>query len=340
MKYLTLFIILFLTSSCGEETKEVDDLKLTYDNSKGIVSNLADPFILKHNDKYYLYGTDDLPSEVNLGFKVYTSDNLIEWSEPAGASKDGRALEAEDSWGNWGFWGAEVYYRDGLFYMFYTVEEHLAVATSKSPLGPFRQDIKKPLRDIREIDPHLFHDDDGKAYMYYVSFENFSNDIYVEELNDDWLSTKPETKTRCIWWTQKWENADREYMNWPVNEGSATLKHKGVYYLFYTGNHFLSEKYAVGYATSDSPFGPWNKYENNPVLQQTERLKGTGHCSFVRAPDENIYMVYHAHKDTLNVTPRKMCFDRVEFVENQNSEKPDILMIYMTDTLQEVSWNF
>ncbi len=311
---------------------------LSYDNREGIVPNMADPFILQSGGKYYLYGTDGT-GDVHLGFKVYESTDLVNWGPPAGVHAGGRALERQNSWGTRSFWGAEVYERNGKFYMYYTVEEHLAIATSDSPLGPFVQPQKKPLLPQRGIDPHLFVDEDGKAYLYYVSFENRSNDIYVVEMNDDWLTPRDSTKTRCIWYTQPWENADPKYARWPVTEGSAGLKHKGVYYLCYTGNHYLSQKYAVGYATASSPFGPWTKHEGNPILQGTEHLTGTGHCSFVRAPNGELIMVYHSHKNVGTPNPRKMAMDRCEFVANPDKSKPDGLKVKgPTDTRQIVPW--
>ena len=312
--------------------------ELSYNNSVGLVPNMGDPFILQSGGKYYLYGTDD-GIGVHLGFKVYESTDLVNWSGPVGVHSGGRALEKANSWGTRGFWGAEVYERNGTFYMYYTVEEHLAIATGPSPLGPFAQPEKKPVRSQKEIDPHLFVDDDGKAYMYYVSFENKSNEIFVVEMNDDWLTPKEETKTRCIWFTQPWENADPKYAKWPVTEGSAVLKHKGIYYLFYTGNHFLSPKYAVGYATAPSPFGPWTKYEGNPVLEATKNLQGTGHCSFVKAPNNELIIVYHAHKSATTPTPRKMAIDRCGFVVNPDKSKPDLFKVKgPTDTKQVVPW--
>ncbi|MGV3540068.1 MAG: glycoside hydrolase family 43 protein [Rufibacter sp.] len=336
-KILSCAVVLLSLQACVSQEAANSEKRLTYNNRVGVVPDMADPFILRSGNKYYLYGTD--AKGVNQGFKVYESTDLVNWSNPVGVHEGGRALDKSNSWGTKGFWGAEVYERNGKFYMYYTVEEHLAIATSDSPLGPFVQQEKKPVRPVKEIDPHLFVDDDGKAYMYYVSFENKSNDIYVVQMNDDWLTPKEETKTRCIWFTQPWENADPKYAKWPVTEGSAVLKHKGTYYLFYTGNHFLSPNYAVGYATSKSPFGPWEKYEGNPILQQTPNLRGTGHNSFVKAPNNELIMVYHSHKDTNKVAPRKMAIDRCEWVKNPVKGKPDILKVKgPTDTEQIVPW--
>jgi beta-xylosidase len=313
---------------------------LVYDNVAGIVSPMADPYILRHDGRYYLYGTDDGPG-VNKGFTVRVSTDLVNWSAPCGAGPEGRALNAGDAYGTRWFWSAQVNERDGVFYMFYTADEHIAVATSHSPLGPFTQEVKKPMRAQKIIGGMPFIDTDGRAYLFYTAFDNKANEIFVEEMTGDWLGSKPETRRRCIWWTQPWENSDErpKYKRWPVNEGASILKHKGLYYMFYTANHFKSPKYAVGCATAKTPLGPWTKYKGNPVLSQTPRLRGTGSVSFVTAPNGDLYIVYHAHKDTETVLPRKMCMDKVEFIPNPVPGQPDIPKIHgPSDTPVTVPW--
>ncbi|NJO69772.1 MAG: family 43 glycosylhydrolase [Bacteroidetes bacterium] len=65
-----------------------------------------------------------------------------------------------------------------------------------------------------------------------------------------------------------------------VNEGPFILKQKEniLYGLF--ANHYASQDYGIGYATSRSPHGPWTKYDKNPIMQSPDTLSGTGHCSF------------------------------------------------------------
>ena len=61
----------------------------------------------------------------------------------------------------------------------------------------------------------------------------------------------------------------------------------------YSANHYGGEYYAVGYATSKNPLGPFKKADNNPVLQKEGKVLGTGHCMVITLPDENRYCVYH-----------------------------------------------
>lgn len=58
-----------------------------------------------------------------------------------------------------------------------------------------------------------------------------------------------------------------------------------MYYLTYSGNGYESHLYAVGYATSASPLGPYTKYQHNPILHQAPEkgIYGPGHHSFFTA---------------------------------------------------------
>ena len=61
----------------------------------------------------------------------------------------------------------------------------------------------------------------------------------------------------------------------------------------YSANHYGGEYYAVGYATSKNPLGPFKKADNNPVLQKEGNVLGTGHCMVITLPNDNRYCVYH-----------------------------------------------
>ena len=82
------------------------------------------------------------------------------------------------------------------------------------------------------------------------------------------------------------------------------MKKEGIYYLIYSANHFESKNYGVGYATSDSPMGPWKKYEGNPILQRADGLMGTGHGAPFRCKDGGWKYIFHAHWDSTEVQPR------------------------------------
>ncbi|PZR28121.1 MAG: beta-xylosidase [Citrobacter freundii] len=273
---------------------------------------LADPFVLKHDGAYYLYGTSG--SNPDGGIPVYKSSDGKNWEGPVGKAGNSLALAKGQAYGTTGFWAPEVFYRNNKFYMFYTANEHIAVATSDSPLGPFTQTDQQPLHAEKEIDPHVFTDDNSKSYLYFVRFDN-GNKTFGAELNDDWKSIKDNTVTLCIKQTDEWEVVSGA--QWPVTEAPAMLKHKNLYYLFYTANDFRSPAYNVGYATASSPLGPFTKYSGNPIIPKTDNIQGTGHNAFVTVGD-SIVMYYHAHNNPQQVGPRRTLFSTCGFVAGAN----------------------
>ena len=292
-----------------------------FDNSKGIVKDCADPYILNYNGTYYLYGTGG-----KNGIRVYLSKDLANWSKAVGA-RNGFALDSADVWGNSKFWAPEVYRINEKFYMFYSVMEHIAIAESDSPLGPFVQKVKSPLHpDTREIDPHLFIDSNGKKYLYFVRFTD-GNEVWGAEMKDDLSGIKEGTLTHIYGVSQEWEKSPMGPKA-KVNEGPFMLKHNDLYYLFYSANHYQSQDYGVGYGLSKSPLGPFVKYEKNPVLiGDGKNISGTGHHSFFTSNSGQMYIVYHSHKSTTAIQPRITCLDRCGF-EKSGKPGPDKFVVY------------
>src|SRR5690606_36743644 len=166
------------------------------------------------------------------------------------------ALKKGDAFGDRGFWAPQVFFHESKFYMAYTANEHIAIATSDSPLGPFKQQEKNPvIPQEKNIDSFIFMDDDGKKYLYHVIVANGGNRIFVAEMKDDLSGIYPETVVKCIDAEDSWENI--ENAEWSVIEGPTVIKQGELYYLIYSANDFRSTNYAVGYAVSDSPTGPW-----------------------------------------------------------------------------------
>jgi beta-xylosidase len=262
----------------------------------------GDPFIMLHDGTYYAYGT-----RAENGIEVYTSSDLLTWKK-----EKKLALQKEDTWASRWFWAPEVYPVNNKFYMYFSAEEHIGVAVSDSPLGPFVQTQKKPMiEEEKAIDNSLFIDDDGKAYLSFVRF-NDGNNIWIAELEDDLVTIKKETMHSCARVSQEWETV------WPrVNEGSFIVKHKNLYYLTYSANSYESPFYGVGYATATSPLGPWTKYEKNPILQNPDTLVGVGHSAMFKDKAGRLKIVFHAHYDRNNIHPRVMYIADVAFTDDE-----------------------
>ncbi len=262
----------------------------------------ADPTIHVADGRYYLTGTRH---GTPLGFALLVSDDLHTW-RPPGESDPTLILRAGDgTFGTDRFWAPQIL-REGAGYLLtYTASEHVALARSPSLLGPFRQEIIRPIDDsARNIDSFLFRDDDGRTYLYHVRF-NRGNFLWVAEFDLAAGRIKPGTLTRCFGRTEPWE-ATPSYRSAPIMEGPTVLKLRGRYYLFYSANHYRSIDYAVGYAVADSPTGPWVKHRHNPILHRAlVGENGPGHGDVFRARDGTLHYVYHVHHSDTTVTPRR-----------------------------------
>jgi xylan 1,4-beta-xylosidase len=277
----------------------------------GDTLKIADPSIFVHNNKFYLYGT--VERNAGKGFLVHVSDDLKTWK--LSTENSGYALKKGDVFGRSGFWAPQVFTYKNKFYMAYTANEQIAIAESDSPLGPFVQEKKDSLACVgKQIDPFVFFDDDGKKYLYHVRLIR-GNRIFVAEMHDDLSGIKPETLKECVTAGEGWENT--KAASWPVTEGPTVVKRGSVYYLFYSANDFRNPDYAVGYATSDSPFGPWKKHPGNPVLVRTLLgIPGTGHGDLLRVR-EQWYYVFHTHGSDSRPGPRKTALVKAHFIKGK-----------------------
>jgi len=280
---------------------------------------LADPTIFLDNGNYYLYGTSS-----DKGFEVYQSTDLKNWKGPVGKN-NGFALVKGESFGSKGFWAPQVFKHKNTYYMAYTADEQIAIAKSDSPLGPFKQEEIKSLSGIgKQIDPFVFFDTDGKVYMYHVKLKE-GNRIYVSQMKADLSDVLEETTKECINGELPWENTEKT--GWPVTEGPTVIKHRNLYYLIYSANDFRNKDYAVGYATSTSPLGPWKKYAGSPIISRKKlTYNGTGHGDLFKDKAGNYKYVMHTHHSSTKVSPRSTGIIDIKFAK-ENGSKTDVLAV-------------
>jgi xylan 1,4-beta-xylosidase len=249
---------------------------------------IGDPTVIFYGGKYYLYPTGD-----NRSYDVYISSDLVHWKK---GPKVFRSSER-------GVWAPDVIYNppDRKFYLYYTVNRRVGVAVAGRPDGTFA-DLGGLISHA--IDADMFMDDDGKYYLYYVEFPSFR--IYVQPMESP--LRKKGGPILLIHPTAEWERNSH-----PITEAPWMLKHKGVYYLLYSGGGANTEDYAIGYATSKSPLGPFVKFPGNPVMRKGKGVFGPGHCSVTEDADGKLWMVYHQKTDASRGWDRIICIDRIWF---------------------------
>lgn len=258
-----------------------------------IDENLADPAVIRHGGMYYLYATGEVDGD--NGYRVYTSADLVNWKRGPVVFRPGlRHVWAPDVW------------RDpasGRFYLYYTANMTVGVADADGPLGPFT--MRKKLFD-NALDAHLFRDDDGRLYLYFVQLPGFR--ITVQPLASP---TEPAGDPRVVLQPESaWETR-----NGHVTEGPWMIKRSRLYYLLYSGSGADTPDYAVGYATSTSPLGPFTRAEHNPILRRADGLFGPGHGCAIRDGDGQWWFVYHQKRTARREWDRFICIDPLRFDE-------------------------
>ena len=249
---------------------------------------IGDPDVLFFDGKFYLYPTGD-----NRGYDVYRSPDLVHWE------KGPRVFESKES----GVWAPDVLFNPAnrKFYLYYTANKRIGVAVSDRPDGTFT-DIGTLIDNA--IDADMFLDDDGRYYLYYASYPGFS--IFVQPMENAVKKEGP--PVLLIGPDRPWEKRGR-----PITEAPWMLKHRGVYYLLYSGGGADTPYYAIGYASAESPVGPFVKYAGNPIAQKEPGIYGPGHCSVIETQGGKFWMIYHQKKDAAKDWNRIICIDPLRF---------------------------
>ena len=310
----------------------------------------ADPEVMYSNKtgKYYIYSTTDgTPGWGGHDFSVFSSTNLIDWTD------EGKMLDVKGDqvkWATGNAWAPCIIEKNviGLNtrssrssgtlslkasndyrYFFYfsahnpkSNRKEIGVAVSDSPTGPFVDngtpiltDADRPqeARGGQAIDVDVFQDPKtGKCYIYWGN-----GFMAGAELNDDMLSVKKETITHL---TPKGGNLQ----TWAFREGAYVFYRKGTYYFLWSVDDTGSPNYHVCYGTSKSPLGPITIDEQNYLVikqKPEDNIYGTAHNSVLQIPGKDEwYIVYHRiNKHFVDRDPgihREVCIDRLTFDKN------------------------
>lgn len=241
----------------------------------------ADPAVLVEGGRVYLFtGRDEAPPEgkdyVMHEWRLFSTCDMVNWKD------EGIPLKASTfAWAKGRAWASDIVKRHGRYWFYSTVEHAtvpgfaVGVAVSDSPTGPFvdargsaliTNDMTKQT-DIAwdDIDPGVFVDDDGQAYLYWGNTV-----LKVARLK-----------------------ANMTELDGPISvvpvanfvEAPYLHKRKGLYYLSYS-QHFPEE---TAYMTGPSPTGPWTP--QGVVMERNLKTKTT-HQAFFEFNGRS-YVAYH-----------------------------------------------
>jgi len=305
---LFLFLSLTVITGCGANKPD-----------KPIISSIytADPSAHVFNGKLYIYPSHDLAKDKQYKNKndgdQYDMDDyhvLTMQSISGEAVDNGEALNVKDvPWASRQMWAPDAAFKNGTYFLYFPAKDkhglfRIGVATSKSPVGPFKAN-PEPIAGSFSIDPAVFTDDDGKTYMLFEGLwggqlEKWQTGTYDANAEAP-AGRVPALGPRIALLDESMTAIDGQIREISIIDGKGLPlaavdedrrffegvwlhKYKGVYYLSYsTGTtHFIV------YATSTNPLGPytWRGRILDPVLGWTT------HHSIVECQGK-WYLFYH-----------------------------------------------
>jgi beta-xylosidase len=270
----------------------------------------ADPEARIYDKQYWIFPTYSARYEEQVFMDAFSSPNLVNWT------KHPRIVDtAAVKWANKAMWAPSITKKDGRYFLFFGANDiqsnqekgGIGIAVSDKPEGPFKDYLGKPLIDsfhngAQPIDQFVFQDKDGQYYLIYGGWRHCN----IAKLKNDFTGFIPfDDGTRFK------EITPNGYV-----EGPFMFIKDGRYYFMWSEGGWTGPDYAVAYAVSQSPFGPFERV--GKILQQDSTIaRGAGHHSVIQVPGtDKWYIVYQRRPlGVTNGNHRETCIDEMTFDE-------------------------
>ena len=285
--------------------------------SKPLVTHVftADPSAHVFNNKIYIYPSHDIDAgipENDNGDHFDMRDYHIFSMDSIGAKvvDNGIAIDKKDiPWAGRQLWAPDAAFKNGVYYLFFPIKDkqdifRIGVATSKSPVGPFKAEPNE-IKGTYSIDPAVFKDDNNEYYMYFGGIwggqlQRWDNNIYnakatlksanekailprVAKLSADMKSIVEMPKEVKL--LDEKGNLFLEQNNTKrFFEAAWVHKYNGKYYFSYS----TGDTHNVCYAIGDNPYGPFTY--KGVILKPVQGW--TSHHSIIQYHSK-WYLFYH-----------------------------------------------
>lgn len=240
---------------------------------------IRDPFIVPDKEKsmYYLFGTTDTDpwNGRGEGFRVYTSRDLIQWSEPAYAFR-----APQDFWASKNFWAPEVHFFCDAWYMFASFKSDcrcrgVQILRSENIAGPYAPISDGPITpaDWECLDGTLFVEDGQPWLIFSHEWTQIGNGaICCASLSADLGKMTSEPMVLFHAKDAPWSVPDTGDVvvgkgeNYVTDGPFVYFNSKGKLCMIWSS--FSKNGYAIGIAESESGkiLGPW-KQQDAPFVQ-------------------------------------------------------------------------
>lgn len=245
----------------------------------------ADPSARVFGDKVYVYPSHDIlatPGHGRVGwfcmedYHVFSSSNLVDWADHGAIVSQTKVDWVDPT--SYSMWAPDCIYRNGKYYFYFPTRPKdtsngrgfaVGVAVGDKPEGPFTPEAK-PIKDVHGIDPNVFIDKDGQAYLYWAQ-----GNIYGAKLKENMLELASEPKVLG------------ELPVKGLKEGPYLFERDGIYYLTYP--HVQDKTEQLEYAIGANPLGP---FKVTGVIMDERPECWTNHQSIIQFKNQ-WYLFYH-----------------------------------------------
>jgi hypothetical protein len=273
--------------------------------------NQTDPFLYLTQGRYFLYGSNQvLPPRINV--PVASATDFGAWSPVTDA------MPVLPGWATKGYiWSPDVHQFGSTYVLYFdsisttTGKQCIGLATAAGPVGPFAPSTT-PLSCQPElggdIDPRVFTDTNGTNWMLWKSDQNAGGTtlptmLWSQPLSADGLSLVGHP-TELMEPDEAWQGT--------IVEAPDMVKVNGVYWVFYSGNWFNHDVYAIGAARCLGPAGPCTDISSHPLLASNTQGAGPGEAS-VFTDGSSYWMLYTPMHGALYLLSRPIDITRIGF---------------------------
>lgn len=277
--YKQLLLTVFLAIALSSLSQEVSFFENPVNRG-----DFADPSIIRVDDVYYVTATS---SEWAPFLPLFTSKDLINWEQV------GHVFNEKPEWTSHSFWAPELYYHNNKMFCYYTARRksdnvsYIGVASSEGTSLDFEDHGTIIEYGTEAIDPFIY-DDNGVLYITWKAYglDNRPIELLGSRLSADGLRLEDEPFSLL-----KDEGIGLE--------GQYHFKHGDYYYIIYSAKSCCGpgSDYDVRVARSTSFKGPYEKYEENPILYgDGGDYISCGHGTVVETPDGRFFYYSHGYQ--------------------------------------------
>ena len=250
----------------------------------------ADPSARVFGDRVYVFPSHDILATEGKGrigwfcmedYHVFSSVNLTDWIDHGVIVSQNNVPWVRPN--SYSMWAPDCIYRNRKYYFYFPTSPKdtvtygrgftIGVAVADRPEGPYVPE-PVPIKGVRGIDPNVFIDKDGQAYLYWSA-----GNIYGAKLKDNMLELESEVKTLG------------ELPTKGLKEGPYLFERNDIYYLTYP--HVENKTERLEYAIGDNPLGPFNV--TGVIMDESPTGCWTNHHSIIQFKNQ-WYLFYH-HND-------------------------------------------